>query len=66
MTERLAALAEELADLEVDHLREAVGVTREHGQPDADLLDEVKRLTRARNSVEKAVTLLRPRGPHDD
>ncbi len=60
VAERLSALAEELADLEFDRLREAVVVAREQGEPDGELVAEVKRITRARTSVEKAATLLRP------
>ena len=65
MARRLSALAEELADLEYDRLRDAVAAARENGEPDPDLVAEVKRLTRARTSVEKAATLLRPRGSED-
>jgi hypothetical protein len=50
--ERLAAIAEELADLALDSLRAAVdaGATT---RPDLE-----RRLTRARTAVEKAVGIL--------
>ena len=51
--ERLDALAEELADLALDRLRQAV-------DGDAGAAAEERRLTRARRAVEKAAALLRP------
>ena len=53
ISERLAAIAEEIADLAMESLRDSIeaGETR--------LSDEEKRLTRARRSVEKASYLLR-------
>ena len=54
---RLEALAEELADLALDQLREAVATGSEP-------TDE-RRITRARRAVERAVALLGGR-PDDD
>ena len=53
ISDRLAAIAEEIADLALESLRDSIeaGETR--------LSDEEKRLTRARRSVEKASYLLR-------
>jgi hypothetical protein len=57
---RLAQVAEELADLALDRLREATSAAREHG--DADAVDEAaaaeRRITRARRAVERAVAIL--------
>ena len=57
ISERLAAIAEEIADLAMESLRDSIeaGETR--------LSDEEKRLTRARRSVEKASYLLRTEPP---
>lgn len=55
--ERLEAIAEELADLALDRLRQAAG-----GEPAAG--PEERRLTRARRAVEKAAHLLA--SPPDD
>lgn len=57
---QLEDLGEQLADVALDLLREAA----ESG--DTDLVTEEKRLTRARRSVEKAVTLLGGRPGVDD
>ena len=52
----LEAIAERLADLALDRLREATGADPE----DRDrLVAEERRLTRARRAVEKAAALLR-------
>ncbi|MCY4422982.1 MAG: hypothetical protein OXC06_07930 [Acidimicrobiaceae bacterium] len=53
----MAAIAEEIADLAMESLRDSIeaGETR--------LSDEEKRLTRARRSVEKAAYLLRAEPP---
>jgi hypothetical protein len=56
--ERLSAIAEELADLALDRLREASEVVRAGGQPDPELTAEEKRITRARRAVDKAAVLL--------
>ncbi len=52
ISERLSAIAEEIADLALERLRESVdaGATK--------LSDTEKRLGRARRSVEKAVHIL--------
>ena len=57
ISERLAVIAEEIADLAMESLRDSI----EAGE--TKLSDEGKRLTRARRSVEKAVYLLRPDAP---
>ena len=57
ISDRLAAIAEEIADLAMESLRESI----EAGE--TKLSDEEKRLTRARRSVEKAVYLLRSGSP---
>ena len=62
IAERLAGIGEELADLALDRLREASDAVRAGGAPDPALTAEEKRITRARRSVEKAVTLLRGPG----
>lgn len=60
LAERLSQIAEELADLAFDRLRQASETARDLGTPDPALVAEEKRLTRARRSVEKAESLLRP------
>jgi hypothetical protein len=50
---RLEAIAEELADLVMDGLRESIDAGRRDPGP------EERRLARARRSVEKAAALLR-------
>lgn len=52
LAERLASIAEELADLALDQLRRAAD-----GDDVSEELDE-RQLTRARRSVEKAARLL--------
>ncbi len=59
LADRLAALAEDLADLAIDRLRRAAEAARSTGSPDPALVAEEKRLTRARRAVDKAVALLR-------
>ena len=54
ISERLRAIAEELADLALDQLRRAIDDEVAEGE-----IDE-RRLTRARRAVEKAAGLLRP------
>jgi hypothetical protein len=58
IAERLSAIAEELADLALDRLRQAADTVRAGGEPDPGLSSEEKRITRARRSVDKAVQLL--------
>jgi hypothetical protein len=55
---RLAAISEELADLALVRLRDAADEVRSGGAPDATLVAEERRMTRARRSVDKAVLLL--------
>ncbi len=55
---RLEGIAEELADLALDRLRQAADQVRAGGQPDPSVTAEEKRITRARRSVDKAATLL--------
>jgi hypothetical protein len=58
---RLAAIAEELADLALDCLREAADDPAERER----LMAEERRITRARRAVEKASALLSGRGDAD-
>ena len=58
IAERLSAIAEELADLALDRLRQAADAVHAGGEPDPELSAEEKRITRARRSVDKAVQLL--------
>ncbi|MGD0882383.1 MAG: hypothetical protein ABSB09_12525 [Acidimicrobiales bacterium] len=58
ITERLEAIAEDLADAALDRLRCNADVVRAGGEPDPGLTAEEKRITRARRSVEKAAGLL--------
>jgi hypothetical protein len=58
VAERLAAIAEELADLALDRLRQATDSVRSGAGPDPLVIAEEKRITRARRSVDKAVALL--------
>ncbi|MDE3085176.1 MAG: hypothetical protein KGJ77_00290 [Acidobacteriota bacterium] len=58
IAERLSAIAEDLADLALDRLRQASEELGASGRPDPALLAEERRLTRARRAVEKAVTVL--------
>ena len=58
IAERLSAIAEELADLALDRLRQAADAVRSGGEPDPAVTAEEKRITRARRSVEKAAQLL--------
>jgi hypothetical protein len=65
LAERLAAMAEELADLAIDRLQAAQAAVRAGGDPDPALMAEERRITRARRAVEKAASLLGP-SPDDD
>ena len=60
ISERLSAIAEEIADLALESLRDSIeaGETR--------LSEEEKRLTRARRSVEKAAYLLSSDSPRSE
>jgi hypothetical protein len=59
---RLESIAEELADLALDRLRQAADEPAERDR----LVAEEKRLTRARRAVEKAVVLLDDRVSLDE
>jgi hypothetical protein len=59
LAERLSAIAEELGDLAFDRLREASSSLGDGEAPDRRLLEEEKRLARARSAVEKAIKALR-------
>jgi hypothetical protein len=56
---RLEAIAEELDDLVTDRLRQAVSSGAEGGEPDSELIDEERRISRARRAVAKAADILR-------
>lgn len=58
IAERLSGIAEELADLALDRLRQAADSVRSGGELDPMVTSEEKRITRARRSVEKAARLL--------
>ena len=58
IVERLESIAEDLADAALDRLRRNADAARAGEEPDPTLAAEEKRITRARRSVEKAVTLL--------
>ena len=68
VADQLAGIAETLADLALDRLRQASDSVRAGGEPDALLIAEERRITRARRSVEKAAQLLGapPAAPLDD
>lgn len=57
ISDRLAAIAEEIADLALESLRDSI----EAGETKSS--EEEKRLIRARRSVEKATYLLRSDSP---
>ena len=63
IAERLTAIAEEMADLALDRLRQASEELGATGRPDPTVLAEERRLTRARRAVEKAVSVLQERSP---
>lgn len=65
VAERLSAIAEELGDLAFDRLREASASAGEGNGADPALVEEEKRLTRARRAVERAVAALRGPGAPD-
>ena len=66
LADRLGGIAEELAELALDRLREAASSVRDGGAPDPQLTAEEKRITRARRAVEKAAVLLADRPDPDD
>jgi hypothetical protein len=61
-TDKLRAMSEELADIAMDLLRNAVGA-EDHERVEAANLE--RRVTRARRSVEKAVNLLDAQSSND-
>jgi hypothetical protein len=58
VAERLSGIAEELADLALEQLRQASEAVRSGEDPDPRLVAEEKRITRARRSVERAAAVL--------
>lgn len=60
VTAKLEGIAERLADLALDHLRQAAENPDDAAER-ARLLAEERRITRARRAVEKAVALLQNR-----
>ena len=64
---RLESISEELADLALDRLREAVsGDTDGGADAGAGAAAAERRLTRARRAVDKAAALLADRPAHDE
>jgi len=61
VVERLGAICEELGEMAFDTLREASQCAREDSVAAGALVDSEKRLTRARRSVEKAISVLKDR-----
>jgi hypothetical protein len=61
--DKLRAMSEELADIAMDLLRNAVGA-EDHERVEAANLE--RRVTRARRSVEKAVNLLDTQSSNDN
>jgi hypothetical protein len=60
IVDKLESIGEQLDDLITDRLRSALSSARESGQPDPAILAEEKKLARARRSVAKAASILRP------
>ncbi len=58
---RLEAISEELADLALQQLRDAVDAGGEHGR--VQPTQQERRLNRARRAVEKAITVLSDEEP---
>lgn len=58
VVERLAAAAEELADLALDRLQQAVTDAAPDGEEARSLAADERRITRARRAVERAVAIL--------
>lgn len=55
---QLDSIAETLADLALDRLRQASESVRSGNEPDPGMVAEERRITRARRAVEKAAQLL--------
>ena len=65
LTERLATIADDLADLALERLSQAASAAAAGEAPDPDLLAQERRITRARHAVERALALLQARtGEH--
>lgn len=60
ISEELDSIAERLDELIEDRLRTALSSSRNGDAPDPEVMAEEKRLTRARRSVVKASSILRP------
>jgi hypothetical protein len=60
IVDKLESIGEQLDDLITDRLRSALSSARESGKPDPAILAEEKKLARARRSVAKAASILRP------
>jgi hypothetical protein len=60
IADKLRSIVEELDDLITDRLHIAVSMTTKGGEPDPVVLAEEKLIARARRSVAKAATILRP------
>lgn len=58
LRQRLRAVADELADLAIERLRQAVDHDGEPGVAAATATAHERRLTRARRAVEKAIAVL--------
>jgi hypothetical protein len=60
IVDRLESIGDELDDLITERLRMALSSARESGQPDPAIIAEEKKIARARRSVAKAASILRP------
>lgn len=67
VAEQLRGISEELADLALEQLHQAVGAgrtTHDRGMPSGPMAVE-RRITRARRAVERAAAILDPPGSAD-
>jgi hypothetical protein len=60
LADRLEGIGEQLDDLISDRIRTALSFISDGEEPDPALLAEEKKLARARRSVAKAASILRP------
>jgi len=60
IADKLQSIVEELDDLITDRLSTALSMTTKGGEPDPVVLAEEKLIARARRSVAKAASILRP------
>jgi hypothetical protein len=60
LADRLEAIGEQLDDLITDRIRTALSFVSEGEEPDPAVLAEEKKLARARRSVAKAASILKP------